>query len=334
MSRRSIVFTGKEQLDVVSEPVPEIRGGELLVATTRTLVSTGTEGICFTRNFAAGTNWEQWVKYPFHPGYLNVGRVAGVGEGVQGWQVGDRVASRAGHTSHARVASKSAVHIPDNVADEDAAWMGLGKIVQVGVRAAEHVMGDTVVVIGLGLLGQLVVQYCRLMGAGEVIAVDTATMRLDMAASHGATRTLKMTATEARESVMDLTAGRGADVVYDVTGHAAVFATALPLARKFGTIVLLGDTGTPHLQTLTHDVVTRGLRIVGAHDGHAPAEQNDHVRWSAMAMSDLFLTYLARGQMRVADLVTHRYRPDQAAECYGMLQRDRDKALGVIFEWG
>jgi len=57
-------------------------------------------------------------------------------------------------------------------------------------------MGDVVVVIGLGLLGQLVVQYCRLMGASEIIAIDTAAMRLDMAAAHGATRTLKMSAAE------------------------------------------------------------------------------------------------------------------------------------------
>lgn len=137
--------------------------------------------------------------------------------------------------------------------------MGLGKITQVGVRAAQHVLGDTVVVIGLGLLGQLVVQYARLSGASEVIGIDTAPRRLEMAASHGATHTLNMTAEKAREAVFDLTGGRGADVVYDITGHPAVFATALPLARRFGTVVLLGDAGSPNLQTLTGDVVTRGL---------------------------------------------------------------------------
>jgi len=79
---------------------------------------------------------------------------------------------------------------------------------------------------------------------------------------------------------MDMTVGRRADVVYDVTGHHAVFATALPLARKFGTVVLLGDAGNPQLQTLTPDVITRGLRIVGAHDMHAAPESGDHVRWA------------------------------------------------------
>jgi 2-desacetyl-2-hydroxyethyl bacteriochlorophyllide A dehydrogenase len=339
MDRRTIVFTGKEQLELVREPLREPHAGELLVATTRSVISTGTEGIVFTRRFAPGTHWDNWVKYPFRPGYLSAGRVIAVGDGVTGWNVGDRVASRGGHSSHAylKVAATPGVaqfaRIPDNVSDEDAAWMGLGKIVQVGVRAAEHTMGDAVAVVGLGLLGQLVVQYCRLMGAGEVIAIDTAPLRLEMAASHGATRTLRMTAAEALGPVTEITGGRRADVVYDVTGHHAVFATALPLARRFGTVVVLGDTGSPQQQTLTSDVITRGLRIVGAHDGHPPTEPSDHVRWTHGLMGELFLTYLSRGQIRLNDLATHRYKPEQAAECYAMLHRERDRAMGVVFEW-
>ena len=77
---------------------------------------------------------------------------------MPGWNVGDRVASSAGHTSQAVVTLDLAAHIPDNVSDEDAAWMGLGKIIQVGVHAAEHELGDVVAVVGLGLLGQLVTQ--------------------------------------------------------------------------------------------------------------------------------------------------------------------------------
>jgi threonine dehydrogenase-like Zn-dependent dehydrogenase len=128
--------------------------------------------------------------------------------------------------------------------------MGLGKITQVGVRAAEHKMGDNVVLIGLGLLGQLVTQYVRLMGADKIIAIDTAPMRLEMAAKHGATHTLKMPVADALKPVMDiLGGGRRADVVYDITGHAPVFAAALPLARNFGKVVILGDTGTPQQQT-------------------------------------------------------------------------------------
>src|ERR1043166_10053275 len=111
MTRKTIVFTGKEKLELVHQALEEPKAGELLVETTRTLISTGTETICYTRNFAPGTHWDDWVKYPFPPGYSHVGRVIAVGEGVQEWKTGDRVASGAGHTSHEVTATEEAVRI-------------------------------------------------------------------------------------------------------------------------------------------------------------------------------------------------------------------------------
>lgn len=352
-TRRVIRFTGERQLQLVEEPCPRPGPGQVLMRTVRSLISTGTELTCYTRNFAPGTHWDGWVKYPFDTGYLTAGTVAAVGPGVTGWTVGDRIASRSGHASHALVdvssatggkdiaagdctPSARALRIPDGVPDEAACWMGLGKIVQVGVRAAEHVLGDVVVVIGLGLLGQLVVQYARLMGASRVIVIDTADTRLAHAAAHGATDVIKDSATAALERVRAIAAEHGidgADVVYDVTGHPAVLAQALPLARKFGKVVLLGDPGDPSRQTLTPDVITRGVKIVAAHDGHPPQTPNQWVRWSAEQMSASFLAWLARGDMRTADLVTHRFAPEQAAEAYQLLIERRAEAMGVVFTW-
>jgi threonine dehydrogenase-like Zn-dependent dehydrogenase len=172
------------------------------------------------------------------------------------------------------------------------------------------------------------------MGAREVIAIDTAPARLEIAAAHGATRTLELPVSEARAEVARLTDDRGADVVYDVTGHAAVLSAALPLVRRFGKLLLLGDTGTPSEQRLTPDVVTRGLRIIGAHDNNPPATATDHAWWTHPHMARLFFTYVERGQMQVADLVTHRFQPEDAASAYDFLTRDRAAAMGVVFEWG
>jgi threonine dehydrogenase-like Zn-dependent dehydrogenase len=273
------------------------------------------------------------VKYPFRPGYSHVGRVSAIGEGVSEFKVGDRVATRASHSSHVAVKAVHAVRIPHQVSDDDATWTALGKIAQIGIRAAEHRIGDSVVIIGLGLVGQLVTQYVRLMGAAETIAIDPAKMRLDMAKSHGATTTLALPAADALTEVKRLTGDRGARVVYDVTGHHAVFPAALALCADRGRVVLLGDSGTPELQHLTPDVIRRGLTIVGAHDRHAPADPTPGVEWDARRVFELFLTYLARGQIRVSDLVTHRYKPHQATEAYMMLETEREKAMGVMFEW-
>lgn len=351
--RRTLRFTGARAVELVREPCPRPRPGQVLVETSRTLISTGTELTVYSRNFAPGTHWDNWVAYPFLPGYLSAGRVIAVGTGVTDWAVGDRVASRGNHTSHAVIdvgdqmhgndpasgdctPANRGFHIPNDVSDEAACWMGLGKIVQVGVRAAEHDLGDVVVVIGLGLLGQLTIQYARLAGAARVIAIDTAPVRLDLARAHGATDVICATATEATAQIRAIAATHGidgADVVYDVTGHPSVLAQALPLARRFGKVVLLGDPGDPSRQTLTPDVITRGIRIVAAHDGHPPQMPTPWVRWSSHQMSEQVMAWMSRGSLRTANLVTHRFTPEQAADAYSLLDTKRTEAMGVVFTW-
>lgn len=330
---RSVVFTGAHQVEVRQERVSAPGPKQLLVRTRCSLVSIGTELICLERNFEPGSHWDRWVQYPFTPGYSNIGEVVEAGEEVDGFQEGDRVATRGGHREFFLTDASRAVPVPAAVTDEEAAWFALAGITQNGVRAAAHELGDAVVVIGLGPLGQLVTQYAALIGARAVIAVDTIAGRLEMAAAHGATGWFHGSAEEAREAVNRHTDGRLADVVYDVTGHAAVFPAALGLARKFGKVVLLGDTGRPSEQRLTPDVITRGLRIIGAHDTHAPAAATDHHWWTNANMQRLFFGYVERGRMRVADLITHRFSPREAVEAYGQLSADRSSAVGVVFDW-
>jgi 2-desacetyl-2-hydroxyethyl bacteriochlorophyllide A dehydrogenase len=329
----NVLFTGPGQVELERRPVTSPGPGQALIETRRSLISTGTELICLHRRFEPGSHWDRWVQYPFSPGYSNAGVVREVGEGVTDLKPGDRVATRQPHRQFVTAGATHALKIPDAVSDEEATWFGLAGIVQNGVRRAEHSMGDEVVVVGLGILGQLVTQYTRLLGAREVIAIDTAPLRLEMARAHGATHTLELPVREARAEVERLTEGRGADVVYDVTGHPDVLPAALPLLRRFGTLLLLGDTGTPSEQRLTHDVVTRGLRIVGAHDGNPPATATDHAWWTHRNMARLFFTYLERGQMRASDLITHRFPAEDAAGAYDLLMRDRARAMGVVFEW-
>lgn len=333
MESLNVFFTGEGQVELRRQPVCPPGPGQALIRTRRTLISTGTELISLHRRFEAASHWDRWVQYPFSPGYSNAGVVQEVGEGVETLQPGDRVATRSPHRQYVTVNAGSALKIPDRISDEEATWFGLAGIVQNGVRRAEHELGDAVVVVGLGILGQLVVQYIRLLGAREVIAIDTAPVRLSMAGALGATQTLELPVSEARPEVERLTHGRGADVVYDVTGHPAVLGAALPLVRRFGKLLLLGDTGTPSEQRLTHDVVTRGLRIIGAHDGNPPPAASDYAWWTHAHMARLFFTYLERGQMRVIDMVTHRYPAEEAPAAYDFLARDRASAMGVVLEW-
>ena len=336
MQALQVLFTGKDQVELEQRAVPAPGPGEIQVHSRQSLISTGTECIVLGRKYEPGTHWDHWARSytdGFPPGYLNAGQVIAVGEDVSGFKVGDRVACRRSHVQYFNHPAAAALAIPDGVSYEEAAWFGLAKITQVGVRRAAHTLGDAVVVIGLGLLGQLVTQYARLSGAREVIAIDTAPLRLEMARAHGATHTLEMGVADAKEAVREITGGRLADVVYDITGHPAVFSPALGLAKNFGTLLLLGDTGTPSEQRLTVDVVTRGVRIVGAHDGHSAPTETATEYWTEANMERLFFTYVARGQMKVNDLVTHRFSPRDAPAAYHLLQTDRSNVMGVMFDW-
>ena len=347
MLSRNIVFIGKDQVKFVKEPVRDPGSGEVMLKARKTLISTGTEGICLSRLFEPGSHWDRWVTYPFYPGYLMVGEVVAVGPDVDQIHERDRFGVRRPHGEFVTVSTSDLYPVPDGIADEDAPWFGLATIVQNGVRRAEHQLGEVVVVIGLGLLGQLTVQYTRLLGARQIIAVDVSKPRLEMAQAHGATVILPMGVEETRESILEMTEGAGADVVYDITGSPRVFASALALPRRFGRLVLLGDAGSPSAQYLTGDVVTKGLSIIGAHDSNPPAQSTDHAYWSHQRMADLFYTYLLRRDMRVTDLITHRYSPADAPEAYRMLREQRataipsplrgegqgEAAMGVLFDW-
>ena len=99
MARR-IAFTGKQQVQLDTFELPALGEDQIQLRTLYSLMSTGTENIVFNRLFDPGTHWDKWVKYPFYPGYLNVGEVEKVGAKVTDWKVGQRVVTRSGHASH------------------------------------------------------------------------------------------------------------------------------------------------------------------------------------------------------------------------------------------
>jgi 2-desacetyl-2-hydroxyethyl bacteriochlorophyllide A dehydrogenase len=350
MQRQVVVFPAPNQVEVIDEPVPGLAPGQVLIEATRSLISTGTESIVLNQTYAPNSHWATWAKMPYRPGYSMAGRITAIGNGVQRFKIGDRVALRHPHMSHAVVGTGEITFddpvaqrlnmrripqpIPDQVSDDEAAWMALGKITQVAPRMAEHQLGDTAVVIGAGVLGQLVVQYAKLAGAADIIAIDTSAMRLEMAARHGATHTLQMPASEALPHVHQLTGGRGADVVYEVTANPRVLESALAMARQFGAVILLGAAPDPSEQRLTGDVVIRGVRLIGAHDLYPPQVNNAYEYWSYPRIVELFFRYIQRGQLNVRDLVTHRFPGRRAPEAYALLQRDRASTLGVLLEWG
>jgi 2-desacetyl-2-hydroxyethyl bacteriochlorophyllide A dehydrogenase len=332
MLTQAVVFPAPQRADLVTIEVGEPGPGQVLQEVTTSLISTGTELICYHGGADDHTHWASYGRFPHYPGYSCVGRAAAVGEGMEGVVAGDRLFTLAPHRSAALVSDEDVwcTKIPEGVSDEEAAWSSLAVITQTGVRRAEHVMGDTAVIIGLGPLGQLVCQYLRLLGLARVLVVDTVAQRIEVALKHGADAGFTGTAAEALDFVAEHTAGRLADVVYDVTGHYSVLPTALPLARQFGKLILLGDSPHPSRQHLTNDVLFRQVDIIGSQSKSLPPAQ---AYWTPRRQVELFYTYLQRGQMRVTDLITHRFPAARLPQVYAQLAAEREQTLGVVVDW-
>lgn len=322
----NVLFTAKDRVELRRELVEWPGPGHVLVETRCSLVSSGTERTCLERRFAPGSHWDQWVTYPFRPGYSAVGTVRAVGKGVDDLQEGDRVASHGAHAQYLVVAASDTTTVPETISDEEAAWFAIACIAQIATRNVELRPHTTVVVIGAGILGQLTVQYARLAGAGEVVSVGRSPFRLAAAASHGATRTIALGADASVAGVRKATAGRGADAVFDVSGNPEVFPHALRMTRRFGTVILLGDTGYPGEQRLAAELVLNGLRVVGAHFDHARSAEHAE-------LARRYFAALERREVRVGDLITHRVHAREAVDGYATLSANGRDALGVVLDW-
>lgn len=333
MKSINIIFPAAEKIELCEQDVPALGPDEVLSAAEVSLLSTGTETLCLRGEFDEGTNWDGWVKYPFNPGYSMTGRVIEVGKNVTKYKVGDRVVSGATHNQYFVSKESGLLHIPEGVSDEEATWLSLAITTQLGVRRAKLEMGESVGVIGLGMLGQLVVQYLKNMGCRKIIAIDTVEMRLDVAKKLGATHTLAMTADKAKDKIAEITGGKMLDVVYDITGHPAVLAQALQLLHRLGRVILLGDTTTPSKQNLGLGLISNSLSVMGIHVSARPDVDSDFNQWTYENMSTLFFDYVKEGRMNVKDLITHRYAPQDAPRVYEGLLRDRSTTIGNVFDW-
>ena len=271
---------------------------------------------CFERDFAPGTHWDSWVSYPFRPGYSFVGVTP----------EGARMCAHAPHAQRAVVGKRQLIPVPEGIAYEEASWFALASIAQIGLAAAGIEPGDAVVVIGAGVLGQLVAPLARAAGAGSVVVIARSRPRLDAAVAHGATYGVAADAAGARDEVLTQTNGEGAAVVFDVTGSEPVFADALRLARRHGTVVLLGDAGHPAEQRLGPELILAGLRVVGAHFEHADTADRQR-------MADEFFAAVQDGSVVVRDLITNRVRPEDAPALYASLSEEDPARLGVLFDW-
>jgi len=339
MIGQKLVFTQPYKAEWVEVEVPEPGAGEVLIRTRKALISTGTELTAYTGDFPSGSVWARYIQYPFDGvGYSNVGEIVALGPGVTGYEIGQRVASWGRHATLQVMPLeglfKGVQVMPSDITDDQAVFWNLGKTVMNGVRLARIALGEAVVLVGVGILGQLAAQYASLSGAFPLIAVDLSEQRLRMAQAHchGATHGLIGDREGLLDEIREITRGRMADVAFEITGNQHVIPLALRMVRRLGRVILLGSP-RGKVEVDFHDQVhTLGLQVIGAHVTTHPECETPFNPWTADHHGELFFDLVAAGRLQVDRMITHRYEWRDAPEAYRMLAADRTQAMGVLLE--
>lgn len=329
MNAQRLVCTAPRRLELEDFDLDAPGPGEILVQNALTAVSTGTETYVWTRGAEPGRP----ARFPHLTGYCSAGTVVEVGAGVTNLQPGDRVAAQGNHASHG-LHKKNVYRLPADVAWEDAAFLTMAAIAMHGLRRARIQLGESVVVLGLGIVGQLALSLCRLAGALPLIGLDLDAQRRDLATARGADVVLDSAdpdATAAR--VQDLCYSNGADAVVEATGKPAVYPLAARLAKSGGRVIALGSPrGTVEMDFM-RDIHLREVDLIGAIQPLTPEADHLYYPWTKDRDRQLLVELMARKRLSLADLITHRARPQDCQTVYEILADRPQESLGVVFEW-
>lgn len=358
---------------LVEVPEPACKAGGLLVRNVASLISVGTEKLMIemgqksllgkararpdlVRQVWAKAKKEGFITVykeamsrldePIPLGYSAAGIVQEVGHGVQGFKPGDRVAvAGAGYASHAGmvwVPENLCVPLPEGVTFEDAAFVMLGGIALHGVREAALTLGETAVVVGLGLLGLLSLQFLKAQGC-RVVGVDLDRQKCELAKELGADLALIPGTHNVEEAVANITRGIGADAVVITAaskGNQPIL-LAEAVARERARIVMVGVAEL----SLTRDAFWKKELQFSVSKASGPGsveplyEANGfdypiaYVRWTERRNLEAFLDLIAQGRMRVQPLVTHHFPIQDALQAYEMILGNREPYIGVILSY-
>jgi predicted dehydrogenase len=359
--------TGK--LEVAEVTVPRPAPNEILVHTTASVVSAGTERAVIELGqssllrkaqdrpdlvrkvvdkarrdgaFAAARAAFARLDASLPLGYSCAGRVIELGEAVQSFAVGDRVTcAGAGQANHAEVNAVPAplcASIPEGVDDESAAFVTLGAIALQGVRTAAPQVGETVVVLGLGLIGQLTMQILRAAGC-QALAVDLDPAKVDLAAKLGARRAARRD-DDLAQIVAGMTSGRGADavIVCAASESGDPLELAGELARDRAKVVVVGAVPLQAPRKLELSLLVSRSYGPGRYDRAYEEGGHDYpagyVRWTERRNFEAFLDLCREGQLDVRALITHRFPIDQAEQAYRLLSGETGEPyLGVLLTY-
>lgn len=349
-------------------PQPRVAPKSVLIQTSRSLVSAGTERMLLDFGRAGWLSKARQqpekvkqvlqkvrtdgllptvgavrskLNQPLPLGYCNVGSVTQVGPGLEGLTPGERVASNGKHAEFVSVPGNLVVPVPDSVNDDHAAFTVVGAIALQSIRLIRPTLGETVVVTGLGLIGLMVVQLLQAHGC-RVVGLDFDRDRVALAESFGAKGYCLSSGVDPVAAVHLLTKGIGADAVIIAasTDSNEPISQAAQMSRKRGRIVLVGVAG---LNLSRAEFYEKELSFQvscsygpGRYDPEYEEKGHDYpigyVRWTEQRNMSAILDMLATRRINVDPLISHRFSLTDVESAYAVVGGS-EPSLGIIFEY-
>jgi 2-desacetyl-2-hydroxyethyl bacteriochlorophyllide A dehydrogenase len=356
---KSILINNPFDVEIIEEGVPRAGPGEIVVEAEMTGISSGTEMFLYRGTYPnlKLKKWAQWREYPVRPGYELVGRVVEVGQPSRGvstaksigslqpgaaaivadsteFKVGDRVVCLGTHSQFVSVPATLAARLPDSITAEQATLAVLGTTTMHSTRRLNLEYGDTVAVIGLGVVGNLALQHARLGGATRTIALDLDTTRLEMARIVGAEHTIQVGKADAVEQVFACTNGIGADAVVEASGAAGTLQLALEIMRDRGTVELLGWR-TEESSFQFGDLYFKEGKIIATRAiGPDPGLPYSYVRWGYDQSLRLAVEMIRDGRIKTDFFTPARFSYQDIKQVYDQIHRNPTSiGLQAILAW-
>jgi 2-desacetyl-2-hydroxyethyl bacteriochlorophyllide A dehydrogenase len=320
-----IVFTQKGR--VVCRPVEQVKvaPGEVLVQTHFSVISPGTELAFLTQQPNTIT------EYPFLPGYSVAGEVSAIGKEVQGIEVGEKIAVQMPHISVASVPPEQCWKIPTSLSLREAAAFRLVSIPLQGLRKARVQLGESTLVMGLGIIGNIAGQLAHASGSTLVIGVDLQAERRELAKQCSFDQVLGL---DELAAVHNMTADEGPRVVIEATGRPEAINAALEIAGRRARVVLLGSARglTKEVDFYTH-VHKKGLTIIGAHESIRAQSEDVDAYFTHRSDGRTALELMALKRVQIEPLISTTYPATQAPEAYRALLDQPQSLMSSVLDW-
>ena len=336
MNTKQIIFTSPCVAELLDRQPREMTDDDVLVETAVSSLSSGTERAIVSGDPNVSIySTDPVAHFPRESGYSSAGTVIAVGKNVKKVAVGDRVVvSWGAHAKHQVLREDWNITkiSDDRISFSEAALFHIGTFPLAAIRKCHLEIGESAIVMGLGVLGMMAVQLLRAAGAVPIIAADPVAKKREEALRFGADYALDPLAPDFVDTVKKITNG-GANVAIEVTGFGSALDGVLDCMAPFGRVALLGCTRD---RNFTIDYYRKvhgpGIALIGAHTNARPARESSAGLWTTFDYVTALIRLTAAGRIDLGAMVSETHIPTDCGEVYARLCREKSFPL-VQFDW-